>query len=547
MLKTKLFTLIFLTFLIYLPSFGNQFIWDDEQFIYKNLSVINFDLPAIFTQSTTAGAGIASNYYRPLTSLSFAIDHALWGLKPLGFHLTNTLLHTSAGIILYLLLTQLQIGKRSNSIWKDPAFWLSLIFLVHPIQTEAVVYINSRGDSLSALLSLASLLMFARMIRKRPQQHSSLFPTEVWPVYITSSFLLAMLAKEIAISTVALMFLIYWQQFVLAKDRKSHQLNHHIARITLVAASTLAATYFFLRLTVFNFQNTVNFYTEATEYSQSLAVRMLTFSKAIWIYWQLLIVPYPLHMERDLEIANSLASIWPWLTLSAIFILFVIGALERIKHSTVWIWFGSAWFALTISPVSGVIPINGMIYEHWLYLPMIGFIIVIWRILSLALRKFAFTHKFVSFSKMSLIFIIATFSLLTIRQNWLWRQPIPFYTYLLSYTDSARVRNNLAMAYAEAGQLNEAMEQYYQALQFNDSYPQIYHNLANLYSINGEKDKAVEYYQLALERDSEFIPTLINLTELYQQLGKTDEAEATAAALEKLTGLSYNQLYPLGM
>lgn len=540
MLKTKLLVLLALTFLIYLPSFGNHFIWDDEQFIYKNTSVLNFDLPAIFTESTTAGAGIASNYYRPLTSLSFAIDHALWGLKPFGFHLTNTLLHAGAGILLYLLLTQIGIGNRSNFIWKDPAFWLSLIFLVHPIQTEAVVYINSRGDSLSALLALTSLLMFARVIRKTPEQQSSLFPSQVWPVYICGIFLLAILAKEIAISAVALMFLIYWQQIVLEKNRKNHQLNHRLARITLVAASALAATYFFLRLTVFNFQNTVNFYTEATEYSQSLAVRMLTFSKAIWIYWKLLFVPYPLHMERDLEIVNTLASIWPWLTLGAILILFAAGTWEKIKHSTTGIWFGGAWFMITISPVSGIIPINGMIYEHWLYLPMVGFFIMTWQIITLGLRKFALTNKFESFSKLFLIVVTIALGLLTIRQNWLWRNPISFYNYLLRYTDSARIRNNLGIAYADSGQIDLAIEQYTYALEFNNSYPQIYHNLGNLHQSKGEIEKALEYYQLALERDPQFIPTLINLTKLYQQLGKTDEAAAAATALEKLTGLRYN-------
>ena len=540
MLKTKLLLLLTFAFLIYLPSFGNRFIWDDEQFIYKNAYVLNFDLPAIFTQSTTAGAGIASNYYRPLASLSFALDHALWGLQPFGFHLTNTLLHAGAGLILYLLLTQSGFGYKDKSLWQDPAFWLSLIFLIHPIQTEAVVYINSRGDSLSALLSLTTLLLFAKVIDKKSKAQVSLLPSQVWPVYILGIFLLAMLAKEIAISTVGLMFLIYWQQLDREKTQKNKQINHGLAKITLVAATAVAATYFFLRLTVFNFQNTVNFYTTATEYSQSLAVRMLTFSHTLWIYGRLLLVPYPLHMERDLTSISSIYSVWPWLSFTTIILVFAIGAWEKIKHSTTWIWFGSAWFAITIAPMSGVIPINGMIYEHWLYLPMIGFFLVIWRIATLWNKKLFLNSKFVSTSKFLLIFCTILLSLLTIRQNWLWRQPIPFYNYLLRYADSARIRNNLAMAYAETNQLDEAMEQYQQALKLDDTYPQIYHNIANIYSIDGDKEKALEYYQLALKKDAEFIPTLINITQLYQEMGKTDEAAATAAALEKITGLSYN-------
>ena len=92
-MSTKKLVLILIgaTFLAYFSSFSNPFIWDDEQFITSNAYVRNFDIGKIFTTNTVAGAGVQSNYYRPLTTLSFAVDTAIWGSNPFGFHLTNLL------------------------------------------------------------------------------------------------------------------------------------------------------------------------------------------------------------------------------------------------------------------------------------------------------------------------------------------------------------------------------------------------------------------------------------------------------------------------
>ena len=74
----------FIGIAVYLPSLQNGFLWDDEVFFLNNENVAKFDVVKMFTESTTSGAGQTSNYYRPLTSLSFAIDYQLWGEKPLG-------------------------------------------------------------------------------------------------------------------------------------------------------------------------------------------------------------------------------------------------------------------------------------------------------------------------------------------------------------------------------------------------------------------------------------------------------------------------------
>ena len=101
--------LVVLTIVSYASSLNNAFVWDDEQFIYNNNYVKQFVVSKLWTENTIAGAGQTSTYYRPLTTFSFAVDHAIWGLNPFGFHLTNTLLHMGAGILLSALLALLLI------------------------------------------------------------------------------------------------------------------------------------------------------------------------------------------------------------------------------------------------------------------------------------------------------------------------------------------------------------------------------------------------------------------------------------------------------
>jgi protein O-mannosyl-transferase len=202
-------------FILGLVSYGfglnNQFVWDDEQFIYKNQFVKTFAVKEIFTTNTIAGAGELSNYYRPLTTLSFAIDYSIWGLTPFGFHLTNLLLHISAGCVLILILRALKIPI-------IPATIIAGLFIVHPIQTEAVSYANSRGDSLFTFFAFGSVLSFLYVLSKKNYAITiynlslsltpKIFGTLAVMLYATSIF-----SKEIGIATGGLHAVVFLHHF----------------------------------------------------------------------------------------------------------------------------------------------------------------------------------------------------------------------------------------------------------------------------------------------------------------------------------------------
>jgi hypothetical protein len=529
-----LFAIVFcLTFLTYFSSFWNKFVWDDEQFIYKNAFVQNFDFKAIFTTSTTAGAGINSNYYRPFTTLSFAIDTALWGLKEFPFHVTNTFFHALNAVLLIYLLFLLGFSKKIS-------FWVGALFAVHPIQTEAVTYINSRGDSLYTFYGLISLLCLLFLLRKLQPQFklynlSYKISSYVLVALMVVTYGASILSKEIGITIVGLQALII--TFAFCKKISQKPLNfirtHAAAFIGLISCIFIALAYLILRATILNFSSSFNFYVDDSLYANSLYIRLLTFSKVIWQYFSLLVFPYPLHMERNVNLVTSILSFWPVLTLVGLCILIVSVLYEFRRKKTFIILFGSAWSFITLLPVSGIIPINGIMYEHWLYTPMIGFFIALLGIYTVFLPPTFKRNISLHAHKILGVFLIVCISL-TIRQNYFWSTPIRLYEYLLNYTSSARIHNNLGMAYAENNQYEKAITEYKKSLEIDPESAFVYHNLGNVFNAQGKKSDAINSYEKALSIDPDFFYTFVPLTRTYIELKKYKEAFATLKTAQKV-------------
>lgn len=511
-MRQKLVFLVLLGFLAYIPFVRNQLFWDDEQFIYNNEYVKSFAIEKIFTTNTIAGAGESSNYYRPLTTLSFAIDYQFWGLNPIGFRLVNAILHTAAGVILFLIFLELGLKK-------IPSLGLASIFLVHPLQTEAVSYANSRGDSFYTFLGLIGLYFFLRLLRNRP------IIINIYDLNINlnqnllgfgsiSFYLLSILAKEIGIAIVGLYAL------VLAKEWLEKKRVSKFALTSFILSVVTGLTYLALRFTALKFESELNLFGESSLYGNSITVRLLTFTKVIWVYIKLLLAPYPLHMERDVELVTSLVSIWPWLSLGLVILIFWLGLKELKNKKSTWIWLGACWMIIPLLPVSGIFPINGILYEHWLYLPQVGWWLMIYGVLLLSFGKF-WNKKII---KQVFGLALGIWLILTWRQNYIWANPIRFYNYTLGFAQTARLHNNLAMAYADQNNLDKAISHYQRSIEISDIYPQTHFNLGNAYIEIDELEQAEREFLRAIELSPGFFLPYRNLVVVYFNQQKFTEA-----------------------
>lgn len=482
--------LIFLVLglLVYANSFQNQLFWDDDDGIVKNIYIKSWKfLPNYFTENLIAGAGLHSNYWRPLLLFSFSLDYKIWKLNPFGYHLTNTLLHIFNAFLIYYLL--FLIFKRKNF-----SFLTALLFLLHPLQTEAVTYVSGRGDPLSIFFVLIAFIFYVLTKEKDESKYlilSSLF------------FIFALLAKE---STIFFPALILFYE-ILSQEKLKNLL------IRTSPLFLIAIIYFALRLTVLNFGETLNLYGEENVFTQNIHYRIFTFLKILLIYFSLYFAPLHLHMERTTEILTT------FFHPAVIFSLIILGIIAFIsiyflKKGNKIFAFGFGWFFISLFPFSNiVIPISGLLYEHWLYFPLIGIsLILAWIFLEFLPRL----NKFLQLISIGLIIIFLVFlSVRTILRNFDWKDAITFYNQTLKYTETARIHNNLAMAYSDKKDSEKAMSHYQRAIEISDIYPQTHNNLGNLYKEMGEIEKAIEEFEKSIKMDKYFLFAYYNLVNLY--------------------------------
>lgn len=498
---------------IYSFNLNNELLWDDEEWIINNIFVHSFNyVREIFTENILAGYGLESNYYRPLLSLTFAVNYVIGKDSPLGYHLLSNFLHVMNGVLLYVLL--LRILKN-----KTIALFSSLFFIVHPVNVEAVAYVSGRGDPLSAFFILLSLLAF---IYSQIKDGLKLY-------FASLLFLvLALLSRENALITPGLIFLL--SLFISKEDNLKSWIYNSLTKS--MPFFGISIFYFVLRLTVLNFENTLNFFSQGNAYTGSIYIRLLTFCHALLEYMKMIFVPLNLHMERTLPIKESL---WQWPVPLAILLIIIIASLGYVLYRlkgfknisfrlNVLSW---GWFFVALIPVSGIIPINAILYEHWLYLPIMGFSIFLGWLISKLLTFLQKISKYYYF--LVIIILIGYFSFLSyvsIQRNIIWGKQIEFYEDILKYNPkNTRVLNNLSNVYLGKGDIIKSEEILNQIVNQDDSvFAQPFYNLANIYRDRKEINKAIELYKKAIEVDPRFPFPYQNLAVIYADKGMIVQA-----------------------
>ena len=525
--------LIVIGFFIYAFNFNNPLLWDDDEWIKGNVFVHSFSyLKEIFTQNVEAGFGLNSNYYRPLLLLSFAFNYVIHGVAPFGYHLLSNGFHIVNGVLIFLLLSSF-IGSRAS-------FIASLLFLIHPAQTEAVAYISGRGDPMSVFFVLLALWLFVKSFQPKadPPRAENLEISKSRHIYIflsAFSMILAILSRETAI-LFPLFLMVFYISFISKGSFFKSLKESFLKALPFFAVSVI---YFILRLTVFNFENTLNFFSQSNIYTENLIYRLYTFGHALVEYFKIIFWPVGLHMERDLPVATLLFQ-WPvWL--GFLVILGIISLVLKFYYLDIKnsfkienlklkikeqnsnfriLFFGWAWFFMALGPVSGIIPINAIIYEHWLYLPLIGFATLAGFYIDKLLEFLKIKKGIISYWLFVIVLVVyfSFFAVQSIRRNILWGDSVKFYEDILKYSPSSvRILTNLGNIYYERGDFEEAEEFFKKAIDTpaGNAFAQPYYNLGNLYRDKGRIDDAITQYKKAIEVDPSFPFAYQNLATIY--------------------------------
>ncbi len=216
-------TIALATVLVYLPSLRNGFVgvWDDNINIVENLHIRSLDA----TFFRWAFLDFHGSNWLPLTWISLAVDYAFWGLNPLGYHLTNIILHVLNTLVVVFLVVKLLQAARERTTKPEFIAFLSdrvilfiggatgSLFGIHPVHVESVAWAAERKDVLCALFFLLSVMMYANAVRRMGHgaERMKLAPSALLSAFFF--FILALLSKPMAVTLPVVLLILDWYPF----------------------------------------------------------------------------------------------------------------------------------------------------------------------------------------------------------------------------------------------------------------------------------------------------------------------------------------------
>ncbi len=483
---------------VYANALRNGFVWDDGNLILGNPLIKSFsELGSLLTSPLQ----LNTQYYRPVQGVTFLLDYQLFGPWPAGFHLTSILVHAAVGVLLYLFVARfLDDGVA--------ALFAALLFVVHPVHTEAVTYVSGRSDPLAALFMLAALWWF-------------LEPSRL--ALSLGAFLLALLSRETTMGLAPLFVLVD----VASAWRRGETLRgtwgRRIMRRYLPYASVLAV-YLAMRWLVVRGIDVTPDLAELP-----LATRLLTMAKVVPQYVGLLAFPWHLHMERNALPAST--PLDPVVLGSMAILALAAWAVVRWRRAVSPLAFACAWFALALLPVANVVPLSTFMAEHWLYIPSMGlFIAAGWGLARLGARA----GRPAALAVLSALLL--AYGVRTAIRNLDWRDERTIFEATLRLApESARVHTNLGRVHWQARDNDRARQEFDRAieLQPNDWQTADAHNYRGLiYQQAGRHQEAFVEFRRAIELNRRSPSAYVNLGTTLQALGRMDEArQALESAL----------------
>jgi len=503
--------IVILGLAVYANSLTGTFVFDDDYLVKNNLFIRSFsNVKNIFTHTIGSGAGHPFIAYRPMQILSYAVDYSWWGLDPRGYHLTNVILHIAAAVCLWMFV---------NVIFEK---WiLSLctagLFVVHPVHTEAVSYISGRADSLACIFILLSFIYYLRSL------HSDVLGRYA-VMYI--SFIAALLSREISLFF-PLAILIYHYVF-----KQKIKLKIYFS-LVIISLAYLIVRLYALKVPIMPLSVTSSFFQ-----------RVPGFFIAVINYFRILILPIHLHMEYSARLFRYTS---PKFLLGVILLILVIIKAYKARERDPVLSFSIFWFILWLLPVSNLYPVNAYMAEHWLYIPSIGFFIILSNsVLSLIQRMRYPKGNPVSLSIM--IALVAACSVFTFLQNKYWQDPVTFYNRTLKYSPgSARIYNSLGASLYRDGKEDDALKMYEKAIKIEPGYTEAYNNLAVLLGGRGENARAIALYERAIKLKPDYADALTNLGNAYYENGQRRKAKKAYLKALEINPSQARACYSLGI
>lgn len=455
--------------LCYANTLANGFVFDDHDLVLGNKLL----------RSLTNFPQLVLSSYRPVRDLSYTLDFAIWGERPLGFHLTNILLHSANTVLAFFL--AFRITRRRIVC----AAIAAAVFALHPIQTDAVAYISGRRDLLFTTFYLLSFMSYLRYREEKAALYFILF---------IASWVGSLLSKEMAAS---LPLVIYvwnfcdawrgetgpWAKRVISTLREAFRRDRWLyLGLAGLALGYTALMVFVRRASVRAGQGGFDYWGGSFYYT------MLTVARVHLWYLKQLVYPTPIAQYFGVfDVSRSILDLRVVLSLAAIMVAVSL-AFAQLSRDRLMSFAMLSYFVMLL-PVSQFIPHHELVADHYLYLPIVSFGLLVSLVADRASREGP-RARLLALGLCAVVII--GFGVLTVIRNGAWK-------------------DDLAVWQAN-----------YEAV---PTSPRAAFNLA-VHNLGRNPRRSEELFKRSLELDPTYAPTYTSLSQLYLSQNRLAECEA---------------------
>lgn len=463
---------------------GHEFLtgWDDPTYVTKNEAIRGINVEHIRTAFTTYYVG----NYAPMQILSYMLDYSLWGMKASGFLFTNIFFHAASGIMLYLILARIYRQR----VW---IFLAALLFLLHPVQVESVVWISQRKNVLAMFFFLFSWYGYIVYSESKGNRARVAYCASL------ATFSIALLAKSVTV-ILPLVLLLHNLCF---RERLQRQgfLTRLIPYTVIAGAVALLA----LQSQSPEFDGgRVHAY-----YGGSLLNTAFTMLPVLARYLGMLLFPIHLSAWYDPPIRSDIDMS---VALSGLMLIALVGAGAVLWQRKRDLCFWYILFFIGLIPVSQIVPLTTLMNDRYLYFPMLGAAPFVCALLLPSATTAVLPPGRQLAMAAVLTIAVMLCAVATLYRSTVWKDSVTLWRDTVVKAPSVHlVHHGLGCALLQAGSLDEAIAELTIAMQLNSGNVETYNQLGIAYGKKGEFDKAIALFEAALKLDPASEPVRKNL------------------------------------
>lgn len=506
--------------LVYANTFTHGFTLDDVPIIEENHLIRSLrNLPEMFRTNYWGLGDKPSDrsLYRPLTIASYAINYALHGLNPVGYHIVNVLLHALVSVLLFRLVRRL-FGS------EPVALMAGVLFAVHPIHTEAVAGVVGRAE----ILALGGVLLCCLGYEnaRRAARDNASGRMLAWMCVSVAGYLGGMFSKEIGVIAPAVIVLSEWlrpdQRWLLRFEKPAW-----LAGVALLAAF---GVFMMMRQRAILTRNiSLGFLGVPVE------DRVWTALRVCLEYVGLLIAPVRLsadYWKSDVPVATSPLEPGTFATLVLLGVTVMLAF--RYARKAPMVFWGIGFFLIALLPVSNLVfAIGVMKAERILYAPSAGFVVALAGLLAWRWDHARFRRAGIWLA----IALAAGYAVRTWMRNPVWQNNwVLAQATLQTSPQSPLFHNIIAQEYRKQKPPNNiaARDHLQRSVAQNPLDASVFFNLGNTHLDLGEYEDAIRCFQEALKLTPNAADYLLNLGMTYYRMGEFEKAAAVFARVRQI-------------